>query len=144
MKKFKNKILFVDEHRLEVEPIMDVLTEKYGLDALVHIQSSNLALEFIKENHEQIIAISLDILMPYEILKNDKLKKQFELEGLAVLDYLYENHKSIPVICYSWVNEPEIIAEIEGKGACYLYKPDGESYIEFIDLLSDYYEKNLI
>ena len=136
------KILFIDEHRMEVQPIMDVLSEKYGEDALVHIESSQMALEFIAEYSQDIVAISLDILMPFDLLKDNNKKKQFELEGMAVLDVLHVKHHSIPVICYSWVNEPEIITKIESKGARYLYKPDDESYLDFISFLSEYYDNH--
>ncbi|MCF8461330.1 MAG: hypothetical protein K9G46_11455 [Flavobacteriales bacterium] len=136
-------ILFIDEHVMEVEPVMDVMEERHGKGVCKHMQSTIDALEYIKEYPSAISVVSLDLLMPYQLLRDPKLKREFALEGLAVLDYLVQNYPRIPVVCYSWVNEPEIIKEIIGKGGHYLYKPDKESYMNFINLLESFYSKSV-
>lgn len=90
----RNKVLIVDDMEINRDILESILEDKYEV---LQAENGGMALDIMKEYHEKVVAILLDLIMP-------------KMDGFAVLGALKEQELigKIPVLIISVETSPEV------------------------------------
>ena len=135
----KGVVLFIDEQVSSVEAICDKITTNYNSESFVHFKTVEEGLEYLSENSKNVCCISMDLLMPISYLKDYKTK--YRLEGLNALTLLRKTYPSIPMICYSFVQDNEAKEVIDSLNVPYLKKVEHDSYDRLWNYIEECFQK---
>lgn len=111
----KEKILVVDDVKINRDMLEEMLAEDYEV---VQAEDGMNALRLLKEQHEEFVAVLLDLVMP-------------EVDGFAVLEVM-RNQKWIdttPVIVISGENSAETERKSMGLGASDFIRKPFDQYV---------------
>ncbi|WP_298140591.1 response regulator [Flavobacterium sp.] len=121
-----NKILIADEEKWFLEAVTDRIDAEYGMNHYDFVLNGSDALELLnKSNYKMII---LDMMMP--------LGKDLELPenepnlmfGIYILRLIRNINRSIPVVCYTILDDNVLKKQIKDLDAIHICKLDDNSF----------------
>ena len=102
----KKRIMVVDDNKAMVEMLKEYFSDNKAIEVVDTAYDGEEAWEKLKENHKNIDAVLLDLIMPRK-------------DGLYVLDSIKESKINVNVIVVTSYNEQETIRNISEYGVKY-------------------------
>lgn len=131
-----SKILIADEEKWFLEGITDRIDAEFGEGKYDFVFNGFDALELLGKNDYSMVI--LDMMMPLGgnlQLPKTEPKLMF---GIYILQLIRERYKSIPIVCYTILDDNTMIKQIKQNNANYICKLDDDSYAELYDYITKY------
>ena len=131
-----SKILIVDEEKWFLEAITDRIDAEFGENRYDFVLNGYDALEQLSNNSYTMII--LDMMMPLggdlELPKSEA-KTMF---GIYILQLIRKKNTSIPIICYTIIDDNLIKKQINQYDAIHICKLNEDAYDELFEHINKY------
>lgn len=129
------KVLIIDEEEILIEPVIDRLNYEYPGIEITHCLTGDEGLSKILEAKKQYDLVILDMMLPVDQEKVDKLKIDELLYGLYVLKQVRQSNTTLPINCYTVFNDKVVIEQIALNGAKHFSKISSDGFDQlFIEI----------
>lgn len=129
----KKKILIVDEEKWFVEAIFDRINSDFGENLFDHCVNGSEAIELILKNEYKVII--LDLMLPLGHGINLPEDEQDLMFGIYILRKIRDINKTVPVICYTILDERKIQNQIADLNAIHICKLSENSFDQLFQFL---------
>lgn len=130
------RILIADEEKWFLEAITDRLDAEFGANRYDFVRNGYDALQLLEQN--QYSMIILDMMMPLggnlQLPKHDPPM----MFGVYILQLIRKQNKTIPIICYTILDDNLIKKQIKQSNAIHICKLDDDAYAELFDYINKY------
>jgi len=109
----QKRILFIDEERWSIEPIIDRINSEFG-DTVDYIEDGSSGLSLLLQKGDQYQCVILDIMFPLGADLDDGEEDRSVRAGLILLHLIRRIHRiKVPIICFTIRDDDEVKTTIE-------------------------------
>ena len=131
-----NKILISDEEKWYLDAVTDRIDAEFGEGYYDFVSNGYETLNLIKKNNYKLLI--LDMMMPLggdlELPKNEPNL----MYGIYILRLVRQEHKNLPVVCYTILDDNKTKKQIQELNAIHICKLDENAYERLFYQINNY------